>query len=199
MPATKKKTETAPAPTKNTKTIAKKTPPADILSADQAAVARSIADATKALHALRAALPALVSLTAEERSVSIGKLREDEPDAITSVLDTVDAHPQHFTALAERDAGTDPTKVETTPSRDALAKAALLAPFAYELEDFATEVDDTLLALNGAAREFSIAAYGIGRAVAKQDKQVKRTLAKALDFYSAIPRTSRRGKTPPTK
>src|SRR5262245_36106780 len=70
---------------------------------------------------LTSLLPAATPLTPEARQSSIGKLRKDEPAAMSSILDAVDAFPGLFASLATRDRGSDDAKVETAVLRRALA------------------------------------------------------------------------------
>ena len=65
----------------------------------------AVQKARAAIEAANEALAAvgLARLTVEERQVSSGRLREGEPRALATILDTVDAHPELFVSLADRD------------------------------------------------------------------------------------------------
>ena len=145
----------------------------------------AIADVLATAQAMRASLDALdlASLTEDERKHSAGKLRTGEPAAMTTILDTVDAFPQLFSALAAKDNGTNPNAVETAPSRASLARSQTLAPLAIVLESLVTRVSDDMLASAAAAKDVTVPAYAIGKASAASDAKVRKSLATAIDFY----------------
>lgn len=161
----------------------------------EAEVASLIAQA----QGMRATLDALglASLTAEERLHSAGKLRANEGTAMTAILDTVDAFPQVFDALAAKDGGTDPNAVETGPARAALARSQTLAPLVGVLESLVTRVLDDVLASAATTKDLTVPAYAIGKANAASNPKVRRTLATAIDFYTKTSRhTVKAAKTP---
>lgn len=205
MPSAKNK-KTAPETTKEKSKGAKnegaKRKGGDASGAE--AVQRAAAEAIAAIAKLEALLPPLVNLSPDERAVSLGRLRDGEAKVIGSILDAVDAHPQHFSALADRDKGTDEGVVETGPTRDALAKALALVPVAERLTTLATALSDTVLTHFASAREFSIGAYSLGRPAAKFDAKLRSTLNEAHTFYQSPARLVRAraakgAKTPPSK
>jgi hypothetical protein len=152
--------------------------------------AAAIADVLATAQAMRASLDALdlASLTEEERKHSAGKLRTGEPAAMTTILDAVDAFPQAFSALAAKDNGTNPSVVETAPSRASLARSQTLAPLAIVLESLVTRVSDDMLASAAAAKDVTVPAYAIGKANAASDPKVRKSLATAIDFYTKASR-----------
>jgi formiminotetrahydrofolate cyclodeaminase len=157
--------------------------------------AAAIADVLATAQAMRASLDALdlASLTEEERRHSAGKLRNGEAAAMTTILDTVDAFPQAFEALAPKDNGVNPNVVETAPSRASLARSQTLAPLAIVLESLVTRVSDDMLA---SAKEVTTPAYAIGKANAASNPKVRKSLATAIDFYTKASRhTSKPAKT----
>jgi hypothetical protein len=160
--------------------------------------AAAIADVLATAQAMRASLDALdlASLTEEERRHSAGKLRNGEAAAMTTILDTVDAFPQAFEALAPKDNGVNPNVVETAPSRASLARSQTLAPLAIVLESLVTRVSDDMLASAASAKEVTTPAYAIGKANAASNPKVRKSLATAIDFYTKASRhTSKPAKT----
>jgi hypothetical protein len=146
-----------------------------------------VAKALTSANALLAALKALGCpvLTDQERLHTMGKLREGEPVAMNAVFDTVDANPVVFASLAEKDGGTDPTAVETQPSRDALTEAEALSPLVDVLAQMHTIVSDGMIANGQFAKELSVPAYAIGKAIAVTNKTVRASLAPAITFYGS--------------
>jgi hypothetical protein len=156
---------------------------ADGLKALEATVKKALA----AVRASRAELEehALASMTSEDRQHSAGKLRDGEATAMISVLDTVDAHPGQFASLAPHDHGSDDAAVETGPARTALARRALLAPLAAELDALLTRVGDDMLVSAALAKDVTVPAYGIIRANAPFNRALRSSAAAALDFHAA--------------
>jgi hypothetical protein len=127
----------------------------------------------------------LVALSAEERAHSMGRLRANEPEAMTSIFDAMDAFPNTFEPLAAKDGGTDPNLVETEPARADLARAEQLAPIAKDLAKLHTLVIDDVMASGQAAKEVSVPAYAIGKAGAAANPQLASKMATAITFYGA--------------
>lgn len=125
----------------------------------------------------------LARLTSEERKVSAGRLRDGEPAVLTTILDTVDAHPALFVSLADRDGGKDPDALETGPARSALARFEALAALESELEELLTSVSDDRLASAAFVRSVTVPAYGIAKANAPVSPKLRKSIAGALDFY----------------
>ena len=151
-----------------------------------AALAKATAEVLADLAKMEAKLDAfeLAALTADERLHSSGRLRDGEPALLGTVLDTVDAHPGRFQAIAASDHGVDDTVVETAPARTALARRALLAPLAAKLEALWTRVADDVLASGHLVREVTTPAYAIIRANAAVDRELRKAASTALDFYA---------------
>jgi hypothetical protein len=144
-----------------------------------------VAKVIQQAQALAAAIEGLglTALSDEERKHSIGKLRNGEAKAMTSVLDAVDRFPGFFASLADKDGGKDPTQVETAPARDALARSEAISPLVSLLEGMVLAVSDGVLADAEAAKVFTMPAYAIGRAVAPTDAKLRTALAPAISFY----------------
>ncbi len=153
-------------------------------------LAKVIADA-QALKKEIAAL-GLPGLTAEERLHSNGRLRENEPAAMTSVFDTVDAFPAIFQSLVGDDG--DVTDATTT-ARASLATATALAPLGALLDAMQSQVSDGILANASQAKDVSLPAYTIGKANAESNAKVRKVLSAAIDFYGAPGRKRAERKT----
>jgi hypothetical protein len=144
--------------------------------------AQKLLASAQALAASFAAL-GLPTLTSDEVLHSNGKLRAGEVAAMTAIFDAMDAFPGVFAALAAKDGGIDPTKVETDPARTDLAQVQALAPLSAALKALDAEVSNAILALAGQAKTVSVPAYAIGKASAASDPQVRKALAAAITFY----------------
>ena len=125
----------------------------------------------------------LASLTKDERLHSTGKLRDGEEPVLEVILKTIDTHSTLFTSIADKDGGQDPTKVETAPSREALARRAALVPLFDALERLAKRVGDDILASGEHVKDVTIPAYAIIRANAPLNDELRRSAADALNFY----------------
>ena len=167
-------------------------------------LALAVEKARAALRAAEAALEAydLAAYTSDERAHSAGKLRDGEDVALTGILDTVDAHPEHFASLAPHDHGTDDRKVETGPARAALARRSLLVPLAAELVALTQRGSDDVLSSGAFARDVTTPAYAIIKANAPINPALRKSASAALNFYAKQaqkkgPKTSK--KVTPTK
>jgi hypothetical protein len=133
-------------------------------------------------------LPGLTTMTEHDRRHSNGKMRDGEGDALTSVLDVADKHPQYFAALADKDGGIDPEVFETDLLRDHLARRRLLGDLVTTSVSVAAPISDSVLLLGQQVRPVLLAAYSIAKPIAANDEKVKGMLAPALDFYAGIAR-----------
>lgn len=147
---------------------------------------RRIARLVELAREAESLLPAATPLTPEERQTSIGKLRQGEPDAMTAILDTVDAFPGVFASLADKDRGVDDDRVETTAMRRSLACLRGFEPVTKSLARLNDAVSDLALRLGEAAREFTIPAYRIGQANAPTHEGLRAKLAPAIEFYGKL-------------
>jgi hypothetical protein len=148
-------------------------------------LALAVEKARAALRAAEAALEAydLAAYTSEERAHSAGKLRDGEDLALEGILDTVDAHPEHFASLAPHDHGTDNRKVETGPARAALTRRGLLVPLAAELVAFTQRVSDDVMSSGALARDVTTPAYAIIKANAPINPALRKSASSSLNFY----------------
>ncbi len=130
----------------------------------------------------------LARLTTDERVTSGGKLRDGEEDAIGHLLDAVDSSPATFVAIASHDHGTDDARVETGPTRQALARRLALAPLATALAQLARRVDDDVLVQGERIREVTTPAYAILKANAVVDARLRKRAARVFDYYASASR-----------
>jgi hypothetical protein len=158
----------------------------------EAQVASVITTASALLQSMKAL--GLPVLTDEERTHTMGKLRGGEAAVMNSVFDTVDANPVVFESLADQDGGNDPNVVETQPSRDALDRFASLAPLSTVLAEMQTVVSDGMIANGQFAKELSVPAYAIGKALSVTNAKIRTSMAKALTFYGSSARKTVAGK-----
>jgi hypothetical protein len=135
-------------------------------------------------------LPGLTTMTQHDRRHSDGKLRDGESEALASVLDVADKHPQYFGALADKDGGVDPDVFETELLREHLRRRKLLGELVAASQAVAAPISDSVLLLGANVRSVLLAAYAIAKPIAANDEKVKGILAPALNFYGRI---SRRG------
>lgn len=130
----------------------------------------------------------LARLTTEERVTSAGKLRDGEEVALGHLLDTIDSSPATFAAIASHDHGTDDARVETEPTRQALARRLALAPLATALTQLARRVDDDALVQAERIREVTTPAYAILKANAAVDAKLRKRAARVFDYYASASR-----------
>lgn len=169
------------------KTAAKEAPAkkAPVLDADPADVAQRVEKVLGLIAAIEAELGGLEELTEDARKYSNGRFREEESPNITTVLDTADAFPNLFVALAARDRGEDDDVFETGPTRDDLARRDQMARVEAALEPLAQRVGDTVLVLGARVREVSTPAYAIARVAASLHPKLRVMLAPATKSYAA--------------
>jgi len=155
------------------------------------------------LAAIDGLLPGLVSLDHDGRLHSGGRLRDGEADALDAVIDTVALDPAPYAFLADRDGGLDPKELEVDLLRDRLAHVEVLRAFAAEVRELADHLSDTALDLGARVRPVLLSAYKVARVAAEGDATVRTRLARAVDFYGAIGRSSaavrakKKGSPPP--
>jgi len=135
---------------------------------------------------LGALLPGMVELTEDAKRHSSGHYRNNEAESLTGVLDVADKKPAIFAALADKDAGADPTKFEPSLIRDRLERAILLGPLVKAALAFASPASDTRLHLGNLTRPVLLAMYEIVKPQAKRDIAIATMCKAALDFYAAV-------------
>lgn len=122
-------------------------------------------------------------LDEEARSTSIGKLRVGEDDKILVLCDAVDFRPHYFASIAGKDRGTDDTKVEMQPTRDAIALRKVLIGVSDSLTSLTTRINDAVLVLGAQIRSVSIPAYRVAQTNAEHDSKLESKLAEVTKFY----------------
>jgi hypothetical protein len=166
----------------------------------EATVAREVLDRLQQIVDLLENLD-LARLTAEERQVTSGRLRDGEEEVLETLLDTMDACPGPFAVLADKDRGDKPTVLETGPTRQALARRQALAPVAAALASLTRRVEDDVLVQGERAREVTTPAYALLKANAAVDPELRKKAARVFDFYARTGRPKKlptaRGKVPP--
>ncbi len=135
-------------------------------------------------------------MSKKDRLTSIGKVGDEELDELEAILDTVDASPHIFAALAPHDGGTDPAKVETAPARRAIALLRALGPLTAAVSTLDDTISDMRLRLGTQVREMTVPARAIAKSNASLDGKVSSGLAKVEQLRSARVGTTK--KTPKT-
>ena len=131
-------------------------------------------------------LPGMIELTEDAKLHSSGHYRNNEAESLTGLLDVADKRPAIFEALADKDAGADPTKFEPALIRDRLERAILLGPLVKAALRFASPASDTRLHLGNLTRPVLLAMYQIVKPQAKHDITIATLCTAALDFYAAL-------------
>jgi hypothetical protein len=138
--------------------------------------ATTVSTAMAQLSSARTTLASLglAALTPAQRQDTNGKLRVGEAQAMTTVLDAMDAYPQLVSSLAD---------VDTATARADLALWSALTPVLAEIDAIQTEVSDALIESASAAKDVTVPAYAILRANAPANAALAKKLAPALTFY----------------
>src|SRR5262245_14986631 len=101
-----------------------KTDDIETLSLDE--LQKRVNKAKALLAEVEALFPGAMTMTAEDRRHSDGRLRVGESETLRTVLAAVDSAPQFFVSLADRDDGHDPKRFETQLLRERLSRRDLL-------------------------------------------------------------------------
>lgn len=144
------------------------------------------------LGAVRVHIGAMTQMTTDQRQHSAGRLRSDEPEQLVSLLDLMDRHPAYFTALARKDRGTDPKKLETGPTRDDVERRKILLPLLAALDNLRDGVGDSVLRLGERARSLPMAGYEIADANSEHDEVLAADLAPIQNYFSENARRAAR-------
>lgn len=167
----------------------KKQPPTKkepILSAPPDEVGKRVDAVLALIEQIEAELGPLREYSDGDRKHSGGRFRDGESSVISAVLDTADAFPSFFVALAARDHGKDDAIFESQPTRDDLARRDHLARLYGALDPVTQGVSDTVLALGDRVREVSTPTYAIARLAATMNPKLRAKVAPATKFYSAL-------------
>ena len=85
--------------------------------------------------------------------------------------------------MADEDEGHDPTKLETALLRDRLDRHGIYSSLATEVEEVASVLSDTALAMGALVKPVALAGYEIAKPISKRNDAVRGKIAKALNFY----------------
>ena len=105
------------------------------------------------LAQVAALLPGLVTMSADDRIHSNGKLQTDEPTAMTKLLLAAGKHAALFGALADKDGGKNDATFEPQPAIDDLARVTALQQLSDDAGSLAQTLSDTLLHFGGSAQD----------------------------------------------
>lgn len=156
-----------------------------VLDSTVANLEKALGTIVKAFAQIEAMTSQFPQLTPEERSTSLGRLRDGESKAILDLCSVMDTFPTHFVAMAAQDLGDDDTTIETGPTRANIARRDALAPLAVKAQEVADRISDALLVLGDRARQVSIPAYRIATTAAKTDKSLRSKLTPVTTHYGA--------------
>ncbi len=145
---------------------------------------RRAAEAAEKMQEILGLFPGLVTLTADERQHSRGRIRTGEGKIFLTLVSVMEKFPELFLGLADLDEGVDPTRVETELLRDRILRAEALAPLSA-LAERMRDLSDTVLHFRGLVRDPIGEAYGISKAMARTNTALRSMLAPVLDFYAA--------------
>jgi len=144
---------------------------------------RRAAKARTLLAEIRALFPEAHGLAKDDRRLSQGKMGADEAEALRGVVDAMELSPGVFDSLADEDEGHDPTKLETALLRDRLDRHGIYSSLATEVEEVASVLSDTALAMGALVKPVALAGYEIAKPISKRNDAVRGKIAKALNFY----------------
>jgi len=156
-----------------------------LLDAAVTELQKALAGVTKAFDQVEQLTSRLPQLTPQERTTSLGRLRDGEADAIVALCNVMDGFPMHFVAIADQDAGNDDGAVETRPTRDNIARREALVPLVSRAQEIADRLSDAVLVLGDRARQVSVPAYRIASTAAQVDKKIRTALSPVTTHYGA--------------
>lgn len=125
----------------------------------------------------------LAQLTPEQVKHTVGRIPPSELPALKIVVDLMDERPELFAVLANKDRGKDAKKVETTPTREALARFEDLAPLLGVLSSVHDKLEHEVLAQGARVRAVTSPAYQIAKVMSHSDDDVANTLGPAFTYY----------------
>lgn len=167
------------------------TPPRGTPQELEEIVANGIASLKALLSALKG--QGLAALTGDDRLHTNGKLRDGEADALTAVLDTMEAHPDVFASLATKSRGTGKALGSAT-ARAALARRDVLKPLAELLAAIERRVADDILEQGSLAKAVTMPGYAIIQANAPHSEALRTSAGPAIDFYQNVVKKKRETK-----
>ena len=125
----------------------------------------------------------LAQLTPEQVKYTTGRIPAAELPALGIVVDLMEERPELFAVLANKDRGTDAKKLETAPTREALARFAELAPILEALTTVHDRLEHEVLAQGARVRAVTSPAYQIAKVMSHSDDDVANTLGPAFTYY----------------
>lgn len=156
-----------------------------------AELTRRVEQAEALVAQAQALLPGLRTLTEDDRRHSIGRFRSGETEVLQRVIDAIRAHPAYFASLADEDEGHDPSQLEVELIADRLARRDLLARLQISFTSLEQPLSDSVMHLGEQTRGVLLAAYRIGRTMARTDRKLRDLIAPVIDFYGALVRRAK--------
>lgn len=125
----------------------------------------------------------LAQLTPEQVRHTVGRIPSGELPSLKIVVDLMDERPELFAVLANKDRGKDAKKLETEPTREALARFEELAPLLEALTTVHDRLEHEVLAQGARVRAVTSPAYQIAKVMSHSDDDVANTLGPAFTYY----------------
>ena len=125
----------------------------------------------------------LAQLTPEQVKHTVGRIPSGELDALKIVVELMDERPELFVVLADKDRGKDAKKVETGPTREAIARFEELAPLLELLSTVHESLEHEVLSQGTRVRAVTSPAYQLAKVMSHSDDDVANTLGPAFTYY----------------
>ena len=125
----------------------------------------------------------LAQLTPEQVKYTVGRIPAAELPALKIVVGLMDERPELFAVLANKDRGKDAKKLETEPTREALARFEELAPLLEVLSKVHDRLEHEVLSQGSRVRAVTSPAYQIAKVMSHSDDDVANTLSPAFTYY----------------
>ena len=125
----------------------------------------------------------LAQLTPEQVKYTVGRIPPAELPALKIVVDLMHERAELFAVMADRDRGKDAKKVETEPTREAMARFEELAPVLEALKLVMEKLEHEVLAQGTRIRAVTSPAYQLAKVMSQSDEDVANTLGPAFTYY----------------
>lgn len=125
----------------------------------------------------------LAQLTPEQVKYTVGRIPAAELPALKIVVDVMDERPELFAVLANKDRGKDAKKLETEPTREAIARFEELSPLLEVLSTVRDSLEHELLSQGTRVRAVTSPAYQLAKVMSHSDDNVANTLSPAFTYY----------------
>ena len=125
----------------------------------------------------------LAQLTPEQFKYTVGRIPSSEVPSLKIVIDLMDERPELFAVLSNKDGGKDPKKLETEPTRLALARFEELAPMLEVVASIHDKLEHEALAQGARVRAVTSPAYQLAKVMSHSDEDVANTLGPAFTHY----------------